>query len=152
MEIRTAKQEDFKSIITVMKIANNRDNDWSNPRVKKYTSSDSYKIFVAVENKEIIGYLGIKSLYDDELIKKRFRDKLEKFSQVTWIGVLPEHRRHGVAKALLLSAEKWSSENGKQGYWLECSERLLPFYKHLEMIENKYQDEKKRTRYVMVKS
>lgn len=68
--------------------------------IKKY---DDYKqVFIAVEDDEIIGYLGIS---------RSHLSKIKHTAKFT-VGVLDDYKQQGVATKLIEFAEKWAKERG----------------------------------------
>ncbi len=68
--------------------------------IKKY---DDYKqVFIAVEDDQIVGYIGIG------------RSHLERLNHVAklTVGVLEDYKRQGIATKLIKFAEKWAKEKG----------------------------------------
>lgn len=132
-------------------ICNNRDSDWSSPRIDKYIKKDGHDIIVAIKDNPV-GYIGVKEVGDDREVKEIIGNNITNFGQVTWLGVLPEYQKQGIAKLLIANAEEWCRNHNKMGFWLCCRERLINFYKHLGLkLIGQYEDNGK-TRYLMCKT
>lgn len=111
MEIRLIKPSDAKKFVDFYeKLAKETDYLMFTPEetakkaaqeedfIKKY---DDYKqVFIAVEDDEIIGYLGIS---------RSHLSKLKHTAKFT-VGVLDDYKRQGVATKLIAFAENWAKE------------------------------------------
>src|SRR3989338_6895954 len=114
VEIATLDLSDH--IAEIMKLANHRDTDWSSPRINKYIRKEGYDILVAIMNGPV-GYAGVHASGDTQ-IRERIGSEISDFGQLSWLGVLQEYQKQGVARLLIAKAEEWYRQNGKNGFWL----------------------------------
>lgn len=80
--------------------------------MKSWQKRDSF--WVAIEHREIIGYLGL----DLDLARHQAR--------ITDLAVAPEHRRQGVATALLERATEWCLRQRVEQLVLVCPLKAFP--------------------------
>lgn len=151
MYVKIATADLGEQIAKIMELANHRGRDWSSYRIDKYIKKEGHDILVAIKD-EPVGYVGVKAVGDDQKVQNLLGDKIDSFCQVTWLGVLPEHQKQGIARLLIICAEEWCRNQGKTGFWLGCRQHLLEFYEHLGLkLIGRYEEDGK-IRYVMGKT
>ena len=112
-----------------MKQADYRPEEWSKPKIEKYLKKESHAILLAIEKKQIVGYIGLKEVEnEDKVIRMILGDAVDTFGCVEWIAVHPSHRGKGIASLLLQAAEKWMKKRKRQGVWLDCRMKVIPLY------------------------
>lgn len=113
MEIRLIKPSDTKKFVDFYKkLVDETDYLMFTPQevsakedeeeqfIKNY---DDYKqVFVAVEDDDIVGYIGIS---------RSHLEKMSKTAKIT-VGVLEEYKRQKIASKLINFAEDWAKEKG----------------------------------------
>ncbi len=149
MKIRIARKKDQSSLINLMKLADNREENWAIQRTNSYLENNKKLILIAEEKGELIGYVGIKKFEDN--YARRFVN-LEDYIWITWIAVLPGIKKSGIGSKLLNASERYSKKFNKFGIVLDCLEKVLPFYFKLGyVVAGKYLDKKNKLRYVLKK-
>jgi len=104
---------------------------------------------VAEENKELIGFVGIKKVEEKNKASKFIN--LNKCATLTWIAILAKNRKRGIGSKLLMACNKYAKNFNKRFIWLDCRKKILTFY-----LKNSYQIagnyiHKHKNRYVLVK-
>lgn len=79
---------------------------WSSAQYKEEFSSPTRHFVVAVADQSIVGYAGVFAPGAAE-------------ADVLTVGVVPEHRGKGIAKALMALITDWASEKGSTAMMLE---------------------------------
>lgn len=149
MNIRAANENDSKNLIELMQKADKRTHEWAVERAYKYTHEDSRLIFVAEEDSKLLGLSGLIRL-DLDINAGRYLD-VDSFSHLTWIAVVPDSRLHGIGSGLIQKCYSQALVWDKHGIWLNCRERVKPFYlKNGFQIAGNYMHEGD-LRYVMKK-
>ncbi len=129
MIIREHIETDFLKLAELMRVADNRSEEWAHNRINSYLRKKPFQtILVAEENNQLLGYVGIKILEDEnQQTRDILGEKLASLACLTWIGVHPNFRKRGIAAELLAACESWIKAF-KTGIWLDCREKMLPFY------------------------
>lgn len=104
MEIRTAEPHDANAIQLLSKTLGYKETplEVARERLQKLLLSTSDKVFVAVLNDEIIGWL-------HAFIAHRVASA--SFVEIAGLAVSPNHRQQGAGKMLVTEARKWAQEN-----------------------------------------
>lgn len=84
---------------------------WSENAIAESFGSGTV-FFIAVKNKEVLGYVGIKPVIDE--------------GYITNVAVFPKYRRMGVAKALLKSVDQLARDKNLSFVSLEVRESNIP--------------------------
>lgn len=127
MNIRIANENDVENLIELMQEADGRSEEWATKRANKYTHKPDRLIFVAEEDSKLVGFSGMTKFEIDLDVSKYVN--VESFSILTWIAVHPELRLSGIGSKLLSRCyDQATSIWEKQGIWLTCREKVLPFY------------------------
>lgn len=126
MIIRECQESDIQSLYKLNKNEMGYDypQDKMIQQIKKILNKDTDKIFVAIINNKVVGYIHI---HDYDLI---YNDHLK---NILGIAVSREYRHQGIGKALLCQAEKWAKETNAKGIRLVSGETRTgahEFYKH----------------------
>jgi ribosomal protein S18 acetylase RimI-like enzyme len=151
MQIRKHTEQDFSMLVELMQIADNRSKEWAISRVQNHQNKEYKTIFLAEEDGCILGYAGIRVFETNAETKAILGQRLEDLACLTWIAVHPGSRRRGIATELLKNCESWAREKNKEGIWLDCREKAIPFYESAGcIVAGVYQDKESR-RYVIVK-
>lgn len=150
MKIKKATNKDIPALIKLMISANKVSEEKAKDRCLRYISKDKNKLILVLhDDNKIIGYVGLKK---DDLDKRVKKIDLAKYCHITWIGVNKESRHLGIGSRLLNASEKIAKVWKKEGIWLGCRKRLIPFYKANDYkIIEKFK-ENNRLRYIMIKS
>jgi ribosomal protein S18 acetylase RimI-like enzyme len=127
MVIRPITKEDTAELVKLMHVADGRDESWALNKIDKFLSNENWELFVA-EDKELLGFLGVKDKYDKDEAKDILGDAIDNYSYLAWMAVHPDYRKQGIARQLASKCEDWSKERKKSGIWLECKEHLILFY------------------------
>lgn len=93
-------------------------------QIRKILQKDTDKIFVALVDNEIVGYIHI---HDYDLI---YNDHLK---NILGIAVSKKYRHQGIGRALLNKAEKWAKDTNASGIRLvsgETRKGAHEFYQH----------------------
>ena len=129
MEIRIAKNIEFKEISNLNSIFV-KENCCNNIMADDEEYYFNKKIFVAVENNMIVGYV-----YGDfyQETKARSYAKInDKYLELEELYVLPEYRNLGVGQKLFKKIEKYAKQNGAKTLRLNAVSKnyksLLNFY------------------------
>lgn len=127
MNIRIANEDDVENLVDLLLITQLRTKEWATKRAYKYTHKPDRLIFVAEEDSKLLGLSGIiKSDLDPDAAN--YID-VNSFSVLTWIGVIKESRLCGIGTKLIEKCyDQATSVWEKQGIWLTCREKVLPFY------------------------
>ena len=129
MQISQLKKEDIENLVKLMHLADNRSEEWSISKIKKYMKKEGHVILVAKQKDIILGYVGIKELEnEDKIIGKILKDSIDKLGCIEWIAVHPKYRRKGIASNLLVAAESWIRKRKREGVWLDCRKKVIPLY------------------------
>lgn len=129
MEIRLAKREEIKEISRLTKVfatencCNNIIADDENYLVDK-------DIFVAIEDKDIIGY-AYGSFAQEDKIRSYAKPK-DKFFELEEIYILPQYRNNKVGQSLFCQIEDFATKKGAKTLRLNAVSKnyksLLKFY------------------------
>jgi ribosomal protein S18 acetylase RimI-like enzyme len=121
----------------------------------KYTSqSEGKKAFIAFIRNVPVGY--IQTAKKESLPEKStLIDDIDDYTHLARIGVVQNARRKGVAKTLILEAEKWALKQGKKGVWLDYlkdNQHAAKFYSKAgyENVQE-FTDKKGRARIIAIK-
>lgn len=152
MILKEHTANDVAALTDLMQIADNRTQEWATERIVRYLNErDGKTIFVAEENNDILGYVGIKK-FEENIETRRILDQsIDNLACITWIAVHPQFRKRGIATALLKHCEVWAKHKKKEGIWLDCREKILPLYENAGYkIAGSYQQQGI-ARYVLIK-
>lgn len=129
MKIREIVLEDKENVIDLMRKADNRKREEATRKFNNCLfTKKNRKILVAEEGNELVGYIVIKEESDKKEISQ-FLDLNETIC-VNWIAVLSEKRNKKVGSKLLKAAERYVLKWRKKGMWLDCREKVVPFYEN----------------------
>ncbi len=126
--IRIATSADLVKLLELMQTENHRTKEWAEERTKTYLSRKTKKIFIAEIASELVGYLGIKEKENHEPTEYIIREDIHTYAAIEWIMVHPHYRHQHIGHQLLAAGEQWAKERGQEGVWLDCKEKLIPFY------------------------
>ncbi len=127
MNIRKATEEDSPELISLIQLADNRTEEAASKKVRKIMRSKEGSFIVAMEKNKLIGYLLFIATEPDKNAQRFLNTG--KYSCICWIAVHPEYRDRQIGSKLLKEAEKYASQNNKEGLWLDCREKVINFYK-----------------------
>lgn len=143
MNIRETVESDISKLIDLMILADNRSSDWASARVRKYCRDTDKTILIAVEKDIFIGYAGIMEFNNETEETQKILGN-QQLTNLTWIAVHPTYRGKKIGSKLLQEAIKWSLRKGKEGVWLDCREKVIPFYeKNGFRVQGQYNDGRK---------
>lgn len=150
MKIREVKIGDRVNWIKLVKLADNRNEEWAKEKFNSFLASKKMKrLLVIEEKKKLIGFVGIKG----EDLEENVSENLNKnYALINWIALIPEYRKKGFGSKILKECEKYSLKWKKKGIWLGCRDEVIPFYE-----KNKYKkqgtfiNDKGKTENLMVK-
>ena len=129
IKIRPIKLEDASKLVELMKIADYRPEEWSQPKIRKYLKKEGHVILVAHQGKKLVGYLGLKEVEnEDSRIRALLGTRVDIFGCAEWMAVHPKQRGRGIASSLLKAAEGWMKRHKRKGVWLDCRKSVMPLY------------------------
>jgi GNAT superfamily N-acetyltransferase len=105
--IKVADGKDFNKIYNLIKNELGYSNLNENEAIKRldfFKKSDAYETFVAVENEQVIGFIGV--------MKSVAYNINGYYSQILALAVTANKRHIGVGTALVKTVEDWSLSNG----------------------------------------
>jgi N-acetylglutamate synthase-like GNAT family acetyltransferase len=147
MEIRKANEDDILFLIDLI-YRIEKDREVAKKRASRIKSSERI-ILVLEEDFKLIGYVGL--IKEDDDIKAKDYVDIKHFACLTWIGVDPDFRKAGNGSKLILACDEVAKEWGKVGIWLDCREKVIPFYiRNGYQVRGHYRDSG-RQRYVLAK-
>ena len=134
--VREAKEQDFPFVTALIK------NELGYPdldeaevynRLKLFNDDDNWITLVAVDNDEIIGFIGVM---------KGVTYSIEGYySQIMALAVSNNYRRSGVGTMLIRSAEEWSTSNEITSIGVNCNLKRIEshaFYEKNGYIKRSY--------------
>lgn len=126
MIIRECQESDIQSLYKLNKNEMGYDypQDKMMKQIDKILHKDTDKIFVAIINNKVVGYIHV---HDYDLM---YNDHLK---NILGIAVSGEYRHQGIGKALLHQAEIWAKETNAKGIRLVSGETRTgahELYKH----------------------
>lgn len=109
-------------------------------RIERIESNQMYQTFVAEEQGDLVGMIGIRQLFSYEID--------EVVTQISALVTKKEFQRKGIGKALVQYVEEWSKKNGSEIIVLtsgikEERKKAHKFYKSLDFEINGYRFVKK---------
>lgn len=152
MILKEHTANDVAALTDLMQIADNRTQEWATERIVRYLNErDGKTIFVAEENNDLLGYVGIKEVEENIETRRILGQSIDNLACITWVAVHPQFRKRGIATALLKHCEVWAKNKKKEGIWLDCREKILPLYENAGYkISGSYQHQGS-ARYVLIK-
>ena len=151
MIIRTALFKDSEELIKVIMRADNRAEELARERVNSYIKSNKKMFLIAIIDEKIVGYVSLKKEENSDKNASKFID-LKKYSCIGWIAVLPEYRKHKIGSKMIKACWNYMRKFNKEGIWLDCRLKLIPFYeKNGYKNVGDYIDEKRKQNYIMLK-
>lgn len=129
MNIRAYQTNDLNSITELMSVLGYPSKpEIMRTRLERIEANPLYHTFVAEEQGELVGMIGIRQLYSYEAD--------EAVTQISALVTKREHQGKGIGKALVQFVEEWAQENGSHMIVLtsgikEERKKAHEFYKSL---------------------
>lgn len=149
MEVRKATKDDFEKIYGLLTVIFG-DEDIAKEKSDYFMKICEFK-YVVEEDGVVIGFLCGRKKGEINYSEIRIPSwVLEKFAEITFLGVHPNHYGEGIESKLLREIER-DVKDFKNGLWGVCDERQRDLYKKEKYLElsSFFKNEKKM--YVMAK-